>query len=1092
MKILYTKFFIPLAFLFSFFFLHDYAKAQEAITTENVIKIDRTRFDEKALREKMKNDGVSQPLIDKFISERKLVEARQNSFQFSQLKKDGNPPVPFAACSDMGAETGWGAWQGDIGTANSGSQTWTPPPGAPTAPNFNLTAGAGVDPCTPGPGPCTPAPCPTIPVVAPGFGNASIQLGQQQTTGCVAEQLTYALTVTAADTNFIFAYAMVIQDAGHSVSDQPFVDLCIRDQSGNPVPCGCFRYTGGPSLPGFYQAACGFGTYYKPWTIVGVNLSAYVGQTLTITILNVDCAQCGHYAHSYWDFTCKPLGGSASAFCIGQPASICAPYDPAIAYTYQWYQNGNPYTGPPSATSQCINPTPLVGDTFTVDVMQPSGCNFTMTYVPTPMTVTPNFTTSILCGTVTFTDVSTTSNGSPITSWNWSFPGGSPASSTVQNPVVTYPAGNYTVTLIVTSQTGCTDTISMPISVTGLPIAAFSSTTVCAGNVTQFTDGSTPAAGDPIVSWSWSFPSGNPASSTSQNPTVTYPSGNFTATLTVTSQAGCTSTFTQAVTVNPLPVANLSGNNVCFNTVTTFTDLSTGNNTITGWNWSIPGGVPASSTSQNPTTTYGSAGTFTVTLIITNNFGCMDTNSITVVVNPLPIVSFSSTTVCFGNPTCFTDLSTISSGSITGWTWNFGDPNSGPANISNLQTPCHTFSAPGNYMVTLTVTSDSLCQSTTSLPIAFNPPPVAAFTGTNVCLNVSTTFTDGSTAPSGDPLNAWNWNFGDGSPNSTQQNPVHAYTSAGNYTVTLIVTTVLGCLDTISNPVTVYNLPVANFSSPDSGCSPVCQTFTDLSQPMSGNIATWQWSFPGGNPSASTSSGPTVCWDTPGSYNVTLTVMTNFGCSNTLTLPMIDVFAWPVAEFCVSPTQASVNEPNFSFCDLWSGDVTQWTWDFGDYSPMDNSSTDPVHSYSAIATNNDYYTFDICVNVLNVHGCYDSICHTVELIPEFEFYIPNCFTPNGDFINEVFFGKSRGVKEYNIWVFDRWGNLIWDCDYEGKNIDWDNFGQDGMSSACKWNGKVEGGASNSMVQEDVYVWKVRLTDIFDKKHNYIGHVSVVK
>ena len=563
MKILYSKTFFPSVLLFAFLFLYHSAKAQETNAPEKIIKIDRTSFDEKALRGKMKNDGVPQPLIDKFISERKLTETRQRAFQFNtSSQKDGNPPVPFAACSDMGGETGWGAWQGDVGSANSGSQTWTPPPGAPTAPNFNLTAGAGIDPCTPGLGPCTPAPCPSIPVVAPGFGNASLQMGQQQTTGCVAEELTYALTVTAADTNFIFAYAMVLQDAGHSVADQPFVDLCITDSNGNPVPCGCFRYTGGPSIPGFYLAACGFNTYYKPWTIVGVNLSAYVGQTLTITILNVDCAQCGHFAHSYWDFTCKPLGGSASAFCIGQAASICAPYDPAITYTYQWYQNGNPYTGPPSATAQCINPIPLVGDTFTVDVMQPSGCNFTMTYVPTPMTVTPNFTSTVLCGTVTFTDVSTTSNGSPIVSWNWSFPGGSPASSTVQNPTTTYPAGNYTVTLIVTSQSGCTDTISLPISVTGLPIAAFSSTTVCAGNVTQFTDGSTPAAGDPIVSWSWSFPSGNPASSASQNPTVTYPSGNFTATLTVTSQAGCTSTFIQAVTVNPLPVANLSGNNV--------------------------------------------------------------------------------------------------------------------------------------------------------------------------------------------------------------------------------------------------------------------------------------------------------------------------------------------------------------------------------------------------------------------------------------------------------------------------------------------------------------------------------------------------
>jgi hypothetical protein len=136
--------------------------------------------------------------------------------------------------------------------------------------------------------------------------------------------------------------------------------------------------------------------------------------------------------------------------------------------------------------------------------------------------------------------------------------------------------------------------------------------------------------------------------------------------------------------------------------------------------------------------------------------------------------------------------------------------------------------------------------------------------------------------------------------------------------------------------------------------------------------------------------------------------------------------------------------------------------------------------------------------VQNQYGCADSICKTVEIVPEFEFYIPNAFTPNQDFMNEYFFGKGRGIKEYNIWLFDRWGNMIWDCHREEENASWDINGKDGLSSACKWDGKVEkggpdlNGESNEQVQEDVYVWKVKLTDIFDKEHNYVGHVSVIK
>src|SRR3990172_8357987 len=75
-------------------------------------------------------------------------------------------------------------------------------------------------------------------------------------------------------------------------------------------------------------------------------------------------------------------------------------------------------------------------------------------------------------------------------------------------------------------------------------------------------------------------------------------------------------------------------------------------------------------------------------------------------------------------------------------------------------------------------------------------------------------------------------------------------------------------------------------------------------------------------------------------------------------------------------------------------------------------------------------------------------------------YTPNTFTPNGNGVNEFFFGKGRGIKEYDIWIFDRWGNLIWDCHYSGSNTGWDVKMMDGMSSACKWDGIVESGGAD--------------------------------
>lgn len=631
------------------------------------------------------------------------------------------------------------------------------------------------------------------------------------------------------------------------------------------------------------------------------------------------------------------------------------------------------------------------------------------------------------------------------------------------------------------------------------PQAIFSAPPVCVGVPTVFTDSSVAGYGV-ILNWTWDFGDGNTADSI-QHPTHTYlAAGTYSVTLIIHTTCE-TDTVVNPIVVNPLPVPLFSVLPVCFNNPSTFTDLTAGNNTVTQWNWNF--GDPASggsntSTLQNPTHLYGSAGTFTITLITTNNFGCKDTVDLTTVINPLPQASFSSTTVCFGDTTCFSDLSTVTPGTINAWSWNFGDPASAAANTSNIQAPCHIFTGPGTFTVLLTVTTDSGCQATQSFPAVVIAPPVADIIPQNVCLNTVTNLSDGSTPTPGDPLNGWDWDFGDATPHSSQQNPSHTYAGAGTYTVTLIVTSQQGCKDTITDTLRIYNLPLANFSKPDSGCAPICVNYTDLSTSVDGTVVNWVWAFPGGSPAASGVSNPqNICYSTPGTYSVSLIVTTAFGCKDTVNLPMIKVYPWPNAEFCVTPLFAPTSAPVFSFCDLWSSDVVQWSWDFGD-SETDSLSTDPIHSYSATAIANDFYTYNICIRVQNQYTCWDTICHPVELIPEFTFYIPNTFTPNHDGKNEFFFGKGRGIKDYNIWLFDRWGNLIWDCHREDKNTNWDGPGQEGLSSYCMWDGIVVqggmdmGGASGLRAQEDVYVWKVELTDIFEARHSYIGHVNIVR
>ncbi len=857
--------------LFLTFFSFHFLVAQQVQYKEKQLEITKhntDRMDEATLRADMKSDGLSDPMIDKLIAQRKLWEQQGRNVSWTSAR-NAQPPVVNAPCNGLGVEGGWGAWLWQEGTNSGGNPpTWVGSPaanpasapvlGSMTGPGFAITSGTGIDPNTPGPNPGDPK----LPFVCPGFGNNSIQLGDVCGAGLFGgspvnsnvQQLTYPLTVTAQDTNFIYSYAIVIEDpnGGHTAAQSPYVEFGIYDASGTAIPCSFQHYIGGPTIPGFYYVngnSCGAANVdqYKPWTLVGINLSAYVGQTLNVVITNADCTLGGHFAYSYWDFLCGTA--ALSAGCTGKQSTICGPSDPQIAYTYQWYHNGSAMAAP-QGTQECITVISQPNDTFSVAVHQPSGCNFHMGY--TPASIQPGFLSTGSCGIYTYTDTTRTSPANvSLTSWNWSFPGGTPATATTQSATVTYTTpGTYSTTLVVTCSAGCSDTVRKTITVNALPVAAFTSNPACLGNPITLINGSIYPAGDPI----------------------------------------------------------------------------------TQWDWSIPGGTPATATGTVVTTT-------------------------------------------------------------------------------------------------------------------FSPP-------------------------------------------------------AGPHTVTLTVTTQAGCKASVPQQILVYAPPVAAFSGGGAGCSPLCVTnFADLSTSANGNITNWAWSFPGGSPSSfAGQTPPQICYSAPGAYGASLIVTSTFGCKDSVNItPLVNVYSWPHADFCLSPNTAPGTDPVFTFCPLWSPNpgVSSWAWNFGD-GIIDSVNTNPVHSYSATATGNDFYNYTICLNVKNQYGCWDSVCKPVEILPEFEFYIPNSFSPNGDNINDLFFGKCRGVKDYNIWVFDRWGNNVWDCHFSGKNTDFDKPGSDGMSANCKWDGVVVrggmdlSGGSGNAVLEDVYVWKVKLTDVFDKPHSYVGSVTVVK
>jgi PKD repeat protein len=367
---------------------------------------------------------------------------------------------------------------------------------------------------------------------------------------------------------------------------------------------------------------------------------------------------------------------------------------------------------------------------------------------------------------IQFTDTST---GSP-TSWQWNFGDGS--TSTAQNPSHTFStAGSYTVTLTVSNSSG-SKSVSQTVTVIAALTASFSytPTSPTAGQAVQFTDTST---GSP-TSWQWDF--GDTTSSTTQNPSHTYAAtGSYLVTLTIRSGSKLNNT-SKTITVGQSLTASFtySPTSPAVGQAVQFTDTSTGSPTSRQWNF----GDGSTSTVQNPSHTFTTAGSYSVTLTVINTSGSKSVSrTLTVSVALTASFTYSPASPIADQAVQFTDTST---GSPTSWQWNFGD-----GSTSTVQNPSHTFTAVSSYTVILTVSSSSGSNSSSktvsvlpssALTASFTYSPASPITDQAV------QFTDTST---GSPT-SWQWNFGDGS-TSAVQNPSHTFTAVSSYTVTLTI-----------------------------------------------------------------------------------------------------------------------------------------------------------------------------------------------------------------------------------------------------------------------------------------------------------------
>lgn len=583
--------------------------------------------------------------------------------------------------------------------------------------------------------------------------------------------------------------------------------------------------------------------------------------------------------------------------------------------------------------------------------------------------------------------------------------------------------------------------------------------------------------------------------STGDDATVNVPttaSGLFTYELVSVEDASaltCSQVQTASVEilVNPMPTASITGSaSVCTGDsepVVTFTGAN-GAAPYT-FTYTLNGGPIQSETSTGttltlnvPTTASGSFDYELTAVQDNSSTACaqLQSGTITVEVNPIPVASFDNVESCLLTSSQFTNTSTvppINGATITSSDWDFGD-----ANTSGVENPTHNYSAEGVYDVLLTVTSNHGCSNTVTGEGTVYPLPEVDFTPTSVCLDSNTVFTDLSTISTAHTSNSvvdWNWDFGDGT-TSSQQNPVHTYSTDGTYSAVLTVTSNNGCSSTLGEIVTVHPKPTADFAGMNlSGCSPFCSELNSSATVASpSSIVNYSWNLSNGETHESNQSFYGPCFENKSGatdfIDVSLTVTTDEGCQNTLKIEdMVEVYHNPVADFYYSPDTPNVYNPVVEFHNTTQfGDNYEW-YIFGDTlndtHPEYEFPTDPgSHKITLITTTDE--------------GCSDTTFTRVEIHDKIIFYIPNTFTPDGGTFNQTFlpvFTSGYDPDDFYFAIFNRWGERIFETNT--PNEAWD-----GLDSR-----------TGKEASFGTYIWKIEFQGTVNmERHIHHGHVNLLR
>ncbi|MFH2094586.1 MAG: choice-of-anchor L domain-containing protein, partial [Bacteroidota bacterium] len=739
--------------------------------------------------------------------------------------------------------------------------------------------------------------------------------------------------------------------------------------------------------------------------------------------------------------------------------------------TFNW--NGPGIVSGGNTASPIVN---MAGN-YTVTITDPAnGCTNTDTII-VPINITPPGAGAGTSPTLTCSTTSVTLNGSSTTTGataSWTGPGILSGGNTF-TPTVNAP-GSYTIT-VTDPANGCTSTASVNVPINTTPPAAnagVSPTLTCTLTSTILNGSST----TPGATASWSGP-GIISGGYTFTPTINAPG---TYTITVTDPAnGCTSTSTVNVmtdTIHPDLTMGQPLQLACVPSTGNVSAVSATPGVI--YYWTGPG-ILSGNNSTSPLV--NSSGTYNVVVTNPSN-GCTSTGSVIVIAAPLPTASISESTdiTCHGgddgmagvavtggtvpysylwNDPPPAQITETAEGLTAGtWTVTVTDDNGCTATTSVLITePSPVFiHPPGNKYIcngqTAVLTAnasggtgpwnffwdDIAGSSTYTVSPEFQTTYMVYAYDANGCpsdtgyVTVSVTpavemqlFANEPYICPGDPvvISAYFYN---GIP------PYHLYDEYGNIVtpplllnlyedslITLTVEDQCGSSATDQVLVQMWPLPPVYFAADQyQGCTPFTIHFNENS-PENGQSYVWNFGDNDLN-NLSFSKNPVHIYDEPGVYDVTLTVTSEEGCVNQMTISqMIHVFTGPIAKFSADPNAATIIKP-LIFFENQSINADSYTWVFGD---GDTSIiVNPWHTFPTIPTG----TYNVMLIAHTDKGCADTTWKEIEINDVVTFYAPSAFTPDYDGINDFFVVKGNGINPHNfkLLIYDRWGEMVFE------------------------------------------------------------------